>query len=317
MRNGRKLVKHITLSDPLSGEKVPALSLDSKGGLKFITIPDRALDIYRLSYQETMISHTNEKAGISPRNFTEQGTEGFAKNFFVGLLTTCGLCNAGRPCEENGHAFGLHGCISNTPCTNIEIQEEEGKATIRGIADEIHEDGVHMRLYREITADTEKDQIFIHDTIENRSASPQPYMMMYHINFGAPFLSDKLLINGQFSYIENRDTGCLETKEQLLRMGAPGSEKHEIVYYTRSNMDRGITLYNPDLQIQALLCAKGNGLEWMGIWKNFLHSPYAIGIEPCICPGLGRVNARKRGVLVTLLPNEKRENIISLSLNKR
>ena len=205
MRNGRKLVKHITLSDPLSGEKVPALSLDSKGGLEFITIPDRALDIYRLSYQETMISHTNEKAGISPRNFTEQGTEGFAKNFFVGLLTTCGLCNAGRPCEENGHAFGLHGCISNTPCTNIEIQEEEGKATIRGIADEIHEDGVHMRLYREITADTEKDQIFIHDTIENRSASPQPYMMMYHINFGAPFLSDKLLINGQFSYIENRD----------------------------------------------------------------------------------------------------------------
>ncbi|NBI92208.1 DUF4432 family protein [Lachnospiraceae bacterium] len=316
MGNEEKLIKHITLPDPLSGENIPALSLGSKDGLEFITIPDRALDIYRLRYQGVTISHTNEKAGISPRNFTEQGVEGFGRNFFVGFLTTCGLCNAGRPCEENGYSFGLHGCISNTPCTNIEVWEENRKVTVRGIADELHEEGVHMRLSREITADMEKSQLFIRDTVENCSSSPQPYMMMYHINFGAPFLSEKLLIDGQFSYIENRDTGCLEKKEQLLRIGAPGSEERESVYYTRSDMERGITLYNPDQQIQALLCAKGNGLEWMGIWKNFLLSPYAIGIEPCVCPGLGRVNARKRGVLVTLLPNEKRENIVSLSLNK-
>lgn len=317
MKELSKLATEISLKDPLSGEMVKAFSLGSKDGLKLITIPDRALDIYHLCYRGTTISHTDYHAGISPGNFLEKGTEGFLRNFFVGFLTTCGLCNAGRPCEEKGRAYGLHGCISNTPCRDIRLREEGGKVHISGTADEIHENNVHMRLDRTITLDTSQDWLCIQDTVQNMSDSPQPYMMMYHINFGAPFLSENLIVEADFSYIENRDTGCPEEKEQLLRMGARGSAVSETVHYTRADMKQGVTLHNPVEKIQAVLCAEGDGLEWTGIWKNFTDAPYAIGIEPCICPGLGRVNARKRGLLVMLSPGEIRKNTVSIRLQRR
>lgn len=308
------MIKKIYLNDPLSKERVPALSIGNEHGLELITIPDRALDIYRLRYRGTDISHTNYEAGISPKNFTENGTEGFGRNFFVGFLTTCGLCNAGRPCEDGGRSYGLHGCISNTPCQNPDITEENGVIKVRGTADEIHEDGVHMRLTREINLDTEKDRLTVHDTTANLSELPQPYMMMYHINFGAPFLSENLCVDADFSYIENRDTGAAEPKEQVLSMGAAGSASQETVYYTQADLKRGVTLYNPDLAVKALLCAEGDGLEWMGIWKNFVSSPYALGIEPCICPGLGRAGARKRGLLAVMQPGEVRKNTITFTI---
>lgn len=312
-----KLAKEISLKDPLSGETVRAFSLGSRDGLELVTIPDRALDIYRLCYQGITISHTDCSAGISSKNFRENGTEGFLRNFFVGFLTTCGLCNTGRPCQEEGRSYGLHGCISNTPCTDVTLREEDGIVRINGTADEFHDKNIHMRLSRTITLDTAEHQLSIQDAVQNLSGSPQPYMMMYHINFGAPFLSKDLIVDADFSYIENRDTGCQEEKEQLLRMGDRGSASSETVYYTRADMGRGITLYDPKERIQALLCARGEGLEWMGVWKSFSHNPYAVGIEPCICPGLGRVNARGRGLLVMLPPNETRKNTVSIRLQRR
>ncbi len=308
-------VEAIILDDPLSGEEVGAFLVCGEDGLELITIPDRALDIYRLRYRGIDISYTDDRAGISHRNFVEQGTEGFLRNFFAGLLTTCGLCNAGRPCQEGGHSFGLHGCISNIPCTDVAVREEDGKVSIRGTADEVHEE-VHMRLCREITADLSSQQLSIEDIVENLSPSPQPYMMMYHINFGAPFLSEKLVVEGKFSYIENRDSGSMEEKEQLIHMGTPGSGERETVYYTKADMKEGITLYDPEKKIRAVLRAEGDGLDWMGVWKSFCLKPYAIGIEPCICPGLGRAGARERGLLVMLMPGERRKNRISLKLDQ-
>ena len=61
--------------------------------------------------------------------------------FFGGFLTTCGLLNAGRPCRENGRAFGLHGCISNTACTRTKIYEDASMVRVCALVEENHPQG--------------------------------------------------------------------------------------------------------------------------------------------------------------------------------
>jgi len=63
------------------------------------------------------------------------------------------------------------------------------------------------------------------------------------------------------------------------------------------------------------LTAKGDGLDYGGVWLNYVDDPYALGLEPCVCPGLGRAGARARGLLPILAPGQSRENTVSWQIS--
>ncbi|NLD58239.1 MAG: aldose 1-epimerase family protein [Clostridiales bacterium] len=296
-----------TLSDPISGKDVPALKLKGSG-LELIAIPDRALDVYSLRFAGTLVSYTDPRAGISPSNFVEDGVEGFSKNFFAGFLTTCGLIQSGRPCEEGGRRFGLHGRISNTPCREAEVREDTEAIVVTGVADEIHLEGERMRLERTIRLDLRAPILEIRDRVTNFGSEPTPFMIMYHINFGAPFLSEELRLSADFEYVGDRDTGAEASAAEAVKMGARGSSGREKVYYTRADLEKGVRLESPATGVSALIQAEG--LNWLGLWKSFSDPAYALGVEPCNCPGLGRAAARERGLLPMLMPGETRESAV-------
>ena len=60
---------------------------------------------------------------VSPAYY-EQPEFGFFRNFFAGLLTTCGLSYMGDPNIDNDEELGLHGRISNTDAEDVCISNE-------------------------------------------------------------------------------------------------------------------------------------------------------------------------------------------------
>lgn len=300
----------IFLTDPFDGAQIPALRIETADGVSLTAIPDRALDLYDLHFKGQALSHTKPGAVLSPRHFKEDGAAGFGKNFFVGMMTTCGLIQAGRPCEENGRAFGLHGCISNTPAESICISDDDDALRVHAVVHERHPEGEHMRLERTLSVFHEGGRIELHDRITNMSETETPYMVMYHVNFGAPFLDPAMRISGRFFAAEDRDTGLPASSDEILSVCPRGAWNKERVFYTRPNWAQGFLLENANLGVRLHLSAEGDGLDYGGVWQNYVDEPYALGLEPCVCPGLGRVNARARGLLPILAPGQSRENTV-------
>ena len=62
--------------------------------------------------------------GITSPAYYEEPGLGWLRSFFVGLLTTCGITNAGAPSTDQGRAFGLHGRVSNAGAEDLAIDQE-------------------------------------------------------------------------------------------------------------------------------------------------------------------------------------------------
>jgi len=311
----RTVCKEIFLTDPADGAKIPALRIETPDGVSLTAIPDRALDLYDLHFKGQALSHTKPGAVLSPRHFKEDGAVGFGKSFFVGMMTTCGLIQAGRPCVEGERAFGLHGCISNTSAESVSVSDDGDALRIHAVVHELHPEGEHMRLERTLSIYNKGGRIELHDRITNLGETETPYMVMYHVNFGAPFLDPAMRISGHFFAAEDRDTGMPAKDEEMLAVCPRGAWQKEKVFYTRPDWEKGFLLENPKLGVSVHLTAKGDGLDYGGVWQNFVDDPYALGLEPCVCPGLGRVNARARGLLPILAPGHSRENTVSWQIH--
>lgn len=287
----------ISVSDPVSGRPVRMLRLQA-GALEAVAVPERCMDLYEVSAAGVQLSLTDRRAAVVDEGYQCVGAESFARSFFAGMLTTCGFIQAGRPCQENGREFGLHGMASHLPARSWDIRKENDALELSAVVEERHAQGEHLRLER--TYRLWDQGLSCRDRVTNLGIET-PFMMMYHINFGQPFLCEGLEMQAVFDYAERRDTGLQASREEMLCMGPPRAGKAETVYYTRPR-GRRITLFSPPTGLEAQLTFEG--FSWMGIWKNYAPERYGLGLEPCACPGLGRVGARQRGLLVTLAPGE-------------
>ena len=88
----------------------------------------RGMDISELRYRGVPIAYLT-KAGVGSAALYDPVGDGWLKNFFAGMLTTCGLSNAGPACKGDlgllrNVPLGLHGGISNTPADNVCTREE-------------------------------------------------------------------------------------------------------------------------------------------------------------------------------------------------
>ena len=298
-----------SIPDPVTGRPVEMIEL-SAGTIRVTAVPDRCMDLYELSFDGIPVSLTDRRAGIIDPSFVCVGTESFSHSFFAGMLTTCGLIQAGRPCEEDGRDFGLHGWISHVPASVWDVAETARGMIVSARMTERHPEGEHLLLKRILRV--WDGGISWIDRVSNLGPDT-PFMMMYHINFGAPFLSEHLQMETSFAYTEDRDTGLPAEKDEILRMDAAQEGKPEKVYYTRPE-NCGVRLFSPDTGLAATLSF--SGFPWMGVWKNYAPEKYGLGLEPCACPGLGRSGARKRGLLPSLRTGETHISEVRLEFSR-
>lgn len=193
-------VKQIFLTDGKAAG-MRAILVDNNRGLSFTLLTDRGMDLYDLRYRGKLISYLSAAGPVHPHYYQPCG-ERWMTSFSGGFLTTCGLRQVGPSCEYQGSRYGLHGNISNTPAEEVTCQTNANdlKATvrIRGLVRDAEQQSHHLLLIRTVAVSNEENVLLIEDEIKNEYSKASPFMLLYHFNFGFPFLTPELLFHASF-----------------------------------------------------------------------------------------------------------------------
>jgi len=296
---------------------VQAIEIKNGSGLNFTVLADRGMDIASAEYKGVNISFISKTGIVSPMFFEEQGT-GFLRSFSCGLLTTCGLTYMGAPCEDQGDKLGLHGRISNTPATDISIyqewEEDDFVIRVRGKISETKVFGENIVLTREITTKLGDNTICIKDKIENCGFNSQPLMLLYHCNFGYPFVTKETVLTTGGGTVRGRDEEAEKGIASYNCFNEPTHNYKEQVFYHDLNKNNEeecfAALFNKNLGTDGLgikLSFNKSELPYLIEWKQMGEGDYVVGLEPATWYPEGRAEARKRGELTYISPGEKKE----------
>lgn len=295
------------------GRKDSVLAIDMKNGsgINITVLPGRAMDIADASYKGIPLAFMS-KAGIASASYYEEPGLRWLRNYFGGLLTTCGLTYAGAPCVDNGEPLGLHGRISNIPadevCSYGEWVGDEYFIKVSGKSTQSCMFGENLSMTRQITMKMGENKIFLDDTIENLGFEQQPFMVIYHMNFGFPLVDEGTKLYVTSNCIQGATEHANKSINSHNLMGSPVNGIEEAVYFHKCYGDNeGLghcTLVNNRLNIGVSLSFNLDELPNLTEWKMMGQGDYVVGMEPCNCKTLGRANERENGTLRFIQPGE-------------
>ena len=297
---------------------VRAFDVATGGGLAFMAIADRALDVAAASYKGIALSWLSRNGIVSPAYYEPQG-DGFLRSFFGGLFTTCGLTNFGPPGSDRWGSFGLHGRIDAIPAEDIvhEVRWEGDECTleIRGTVRQTRVFGEDLRLERCLRTTIGGNHLEVHDIVTNEGGARVPHMILYHCNGGFPLLGDASELRLSQSSMRPRDD---EAKKGLdaWSHGAkptPGFAEQVFIHDPVACADgrAAVVLHNAQLREQRGLALAIRfdpaQLPALFTWRMLGYGTYVMGIEPANCPTIeGRLKAEELGTLPFLEPGESR-----------
>ena len=184
-----------TLPGKAEGMGVDLIEVNN-GALSFSIVPTRGMGIWRGDYQGRLLGWESpvRDGPVKPAhvNLMNWGRLGWLEGFDE-LLARCGLENNGAPYTEATATFGLHGKIANIPAHYVAIQIGEGASpeiTVEGQVDESKLFSTQVRMTTRITTRAGSNRLTVRDTFLNLSDLPQEMQILYHWNFGPPFLQE-------------------------------------------------------------------------------------------------------------------------------
>ncbi len=307
---------------------VEAVDVRTGSGFDFTVLPGRGMDIAWAHYKGMPVSYLSKTGVVGPQ-FYEAGGMGWLRNFFAGMLTTCGLSNVGGPCEEDDEVigtvpYGLHGRITNTPAEQVCVKEgwEDGIYRME-VAGSCHQGCLHVEnhtMRRRICTELGASAFSLRDEIRNNGTKQEPVMLMYHINVGYPILNkgSRLVISSKEVTPANEDSR--RELDRYKTFDAPEAGYAERCYLHDMNTDGEgfvhVALVNDELGCGLALSYKKDALPYFNEWKMLSEGEYVVGLEPCNCPPVGRVKAREQGVLEMLDSCDTKETQLKISVLK-
>jgi len=210
---------------------VRAARVRTGGGLDFTVLFSRGMDIGQASFKGVPLAWASSTGAAHPHAFDPQG-RGWLRTFHGGLLTGCGLMNAGAANVDadapggEPEPLGIHGYLSHSPAeaTNAWTEWDGDEATITVIGEmrEVRVFAENVRLTRRITAPLGGTSLTITDTVENLGFESVPLMLLYHLNFGWPLVSEDTEISYEAARApEPRDAVAEPGLADALRLEAP------------------------------------------------------------------------------------------------
>lgn len=297
---------------------VRAIELKNGRGLNLTFLADRGLDIPYLSYKGVNMGLLNKVGVRSPHLFQEEAFRGFLKQFYAGMLTTCGLTYAGAAGEDAGRMLGLHGVFDNLPAAGVTAWKDyEGDDAVLRVAGQVREAevfGPNMVMTRRFTLDTERDCLHIHDVVENQGFATEPLMLIYHINFGYPMLDAGARTYYSTAEVSPRTEFAAEGMGNYDLMEAPEIGRDEQCYYHTGHGEGEAfaMLHNERLGMAAVVRYDKAVFPLLCEWKCMRAGEYALGLEPTTSGVVNRAEARENGLLTYLEPGESRTFDITL-----
>ena len=318
-------VKRYTLSEGRA-QGVDAIDVETGSGLCFTVLPGRGMDIAWTKFKGVPISYVSKTGVVNAAHYDPRGMN-WLRSFFAGLLTTCGLCNAGSPSPDS-HVLvgemehGLHGRISNTPAYAVHAEHRwDGDICRIKVSGTVRESSLHtenITLYR--TFDTILGSKFftMTDVITNEGFVSHPLMLLYHINIGWPLIdvgsrlvtASKSVRSGH-EYSEERKAHYAEFEppEILLR---ETSYMHDFITDDSGNTEMAVI--NDNLTLAFALKYKPAELPCFNQWKQMNAAEYVLGLEPGTTFPHGLDVAKSTGNIVYLEPGQTKTTTIEFGL---
>jgi len=294
---------------------VEVVDMWNYAGLCVQVLPGRGMDIGRVSFKGVPYSYLAKPGIVSPAYY-ENGGMYWLRNFFAGMLTTCGLSNVGSPDSYEDPVIGevglgLHGRISNAASENVSIKKywenDEYKIEASG---EVREACLHAEnfvLKRKVSLSLYGQSLKIEDTIVNESFIDLPLMLLYHVNIGYPVLDQGSVIHVS----ESRTRAAQSYENDDWQSGElPQKGYRERLYFHEPKKDSrasaGIVNPKKNLGFELLFCP--DQLPYLTEWKMFNCSEYVLGLEPGNCLPIGR-SANRQQKLLEILPAYAEKNV--------
>jgi hypothetical protein len=298
----------------------------NNGALSFTIVPSRGMGLWKGTYEGCELGWHSPVAGpVNPMfvQASDRGGLGWLQGFDE-CIVRCGLNSNGAPGEDvvpdnNGNPFSvmlpLHGRIANTPARRVEISVvESGKTTelvISGTVDEGMLFSPCLRLETRISTVVGSNAVTLHDEVVNLNTVAQEMELLYHCNFGEPFLEQGSRFVAPSRVVAPRDRRAMEGLTGYDRYQGPTPGYVEQVYWHQlcSNRkgDTVAMLRNKAGNKGVALRYNVKQLPCFSQWKNTVGAGegYVTGLEP----GTNLPNAkrfeREKGRVILLAPGKR------------
>lgn len=242
--------------------------LVQNGELELLFNKDNALDIVWAKYKGVNLSFLS-------KNGLNDGARDFTGNFEGGFLYTCGMdnisgCVEGKP---------IHGSLHYKKCDLAYAYEKDGIIYVCGEVRECALFGKNLIMKRcfKVT----ENSLSISDTLENVDYKDTEYVLLYHVNYGYPFLDECLKLDIPAKESDPLTEIAKANKQDMFRITAPIDGGDEHVYY--HTLSKGcVRLENPEKKIVVEMVYDTDDFPVTLEWKSMISGDYALGIEPAL-----------------------------------
>ncbi|WP_026966890.1 aldose 1-epimerase family protein [Algoriphagus terrigena] len=312
-----------------AGRGVRIAWINTGAGLRYKLVLDRGMDILDAFHNQYSLAWISRAGMTSPQPFSNQGID-WLRTFGGGLLTTCGLSNAGGPNTDESGSRGLHGNYSNSPAELVSIRQpniHSGDLSFEIVARvrETTTFGPSLEMLRSISGKIGSAEIHIKDTVTNRGNTPAPHMLLYHINCGWPLIDDgtRIVWKGEIVPEGNAGTcthvGTDFNREHQFTRCAPPLDEHsgygEDVACIIPDSDQVVCGYaNDNLALGLKITFSKTQMPWLINWQHWGKNEYVTALEPATHPPVGQTAVRENGTLILLEPGESRTYDLKLEV---
>ncbi len=297
----------------------------NNGALSFSVLPTRGMGIWKGEYAGDCLGWESpvRDGPVNPRfvNLMNKGGLGWLEGFDE-LLVRCGVENNGAPYElktinpdgsERHTTFGLHGKIASIPASFVAVHIETEPAesiTIEGVVDEASLFSTQVRMTTAITTTPGSNRVLIRDRFLNLGDSPSAIQVLYHWNFGAPYLEEGARLVAPLQTLVPRDPRAQEGLDHHDIFDVPTPGFAEQVYFCELHGETQdsrtlVMLRNRVGNKGVVLRFARSQLPAFTLWKNTggLRSGYVTGLEPATNYPNPKPFEQARQRVVTLPPN--------------
>lgn len=291
--------------------------------LRFLIMADKGLDVAALEYQGMTLSFTS-KPGLNGRNpFDTHGQEAL-RSIMGGLFFTCGLQNICGPCKTGDEEYPMHGRIRTTPaehvCADACWEGDDYVLTVRGELRESHLFGPNLVLRRTIRSVFGSGRLEIIDEVENQTPEEADLMLMYHCNFGYPFLRPGTRLILPSKAVRGREDWSQAHLDCWEQMQPPLDGEEEYVFLHELGEDAQgrsfAALVSDELGFGVRLDFDRRVQPYFMQWVSRRSGDYVIGLEPSNSSVYGRKYHEKEGTLHRIAPFGKETYHLSFTILK-
>ena len=284
-------------------EGVDMIVVDN-GALRFSVVPTRGMGLWKGWFEGNRLGWDSpiSDGPVNPAfvNLAAHGGLGWLEGFDE-LLARCGLENNGAPFEvetvkpdgsKSHTTFGLHGRIANIPAKYVAVHvdaQPPHEIIVEGHVEETRVFGPQIRMKTRITTVPGSNQLVVRDEFENLKEQPVEMYLLYHWNFGPPFLDAGSAVRGadRVGHAPRRDgAGGARAVTTFTKPHSPASPSR----CTTSSCTRGdsssattkVMLRNQQGDKGVVLEFRTDQLPAFTLWKNTagLRDGYVTGLEP-------------------------------------